>query len=117
LDPELSRPPRDGAGSLVPALCGAVDSSLAERFEQEICYSLRSIILFANIDVIGHILVIDKSVLAKSNMSWRKYRYSTSLNLCDHFSQSSAGGNCDLILVLLIITSASNISITTVEEK
>jgi hypothetical protein len=36
-------------------------------------YSLRSIILFANIDVSRHILVVDTSVLAKSNMGRREY--------------------------------------------
>jgi hypothetical protein len=35
-------------------------------------YSLRPIILFANIDVSRHILVIDISVLAKSNMGRRE---------------------------------------------
>jgi hypothetical protein len=35
-------------------------------------YSLRSIILFANIDVYRHILVVDTSVLAKSNMDRRE---------------------------------------------
>jgi hypothetical protein len=38
-------------------------------------YSLRPIILFANIDVSGHVLVIDTSVLAKSNMGRRGIRY------------------------------------------
>jgi hypothetical protein len=37
-------------------------------------YSLRSIILFANIDVSRHILVIDTSVFAKSNMGQREYQ-------------------------------------------
>jgi hypothetical protein len=36
-------------------------------------YSLRPIILFANVDVSRHILVVDTSVLAKSNMGWREY--------------------------------------------
>jgi hypothetical protein len=36
-------------------------------------YSLRSIILFTNVDVSRHILVIDISVLAKSNMGRREY--------------------------------------------
>jgi hypothetical protein len=35
-------------------------------------YSLRPIILFANTDVSRHILVIDTSVLAKSNMGRRE---------------------------------------------
>jgi hypothetical protein len=42
-----------------------------ELLEQQ--YSLRSIILFANIDVSRHILVVDTSVLAKSNLDWREY--------------------------------------------
>jgi hypothetical protein len=36
-------------------------------------YSLRPIIVFANIDVSRHILVVDTSVLAKSNMGRREY--------------------------------------------
>jgi hypothetical protein len=36
-------------------------------------YSLRPIILFINIDVSRHILVVDISVLAKSNMNRREY--------------------------------------------
>jgi hypothetical protein len=36
-------------------------------------YSLRPIILFANIDVSRHILVVDTSVLGKSNMDEREY--------------------------------------------
>jgi hypothetical protein len=36
-------------------------------------YSLRPIILFANTDVSRHILVVDTSVLAKSNMDRREY--------------------------------------------
>jgi hypothetical protein len=39
-------------------------------------YSLRSIILFANVDVSRHILVEDTSVLAKSNMGRREYQLS-----------------------------------------
>jgi hypothetical protein len=39
----------------------------------DITYSLRLIILFTNIDVSRHILVIDTSVLTKSNMGQRKY--------------------------------------------
>jgi hypothetical protein len=37
-------------------------------------YSLRPIILFANIDVSRHILVVDTSVLVKSNMGRREYK-------------------------------------------
>jgi hypothetical protein len=36
-------------------------------------YSLQPIILFANMDVFRHVLVIDTSVLAKSNMDRREY--------------------------------------------
>jgi hypothetical protein len=36
-------------------------------------YSLRPLILFANIDVSRHILMVDTSVLAKSNMGRREY--------------------------------------------
>jgi hypothetical protein len=36
-------------------------------------YSLRPIVLFANIDVSRHILVLDTSVLAKSNMGRREF--------------------------------------------
>jgi hypothetical protein len=36
-------------------------------------YSLRSILLYANIDVSRHILVVDTFILAKSNMGRRKY--------------------------------------------
>jgi general stress protein CsbA len=39
----------------------------------ETSYSLRSIILFANVDVSRYILIIDTSVLAKSNMGRREY--------------------------------------------
>jgi hypothetical protein len=38
-------------------------------------YSLWPIILFANVDVFRHILVIDTSVLAKSNMGRREYLF------------------------------------------
>jgi hypothetical protein len=43
-------------------------------------YSLRSIILFAIVDVSRHILVVDTSVLGKSNMSRREY-YPFNLNI------------------------------------
>jgi hypothetical protein len=36
-------------------------------------YSLRPIILFANMNISKYILVVDISVLAKSNMSRREY--------------------------------------------
>jgi hypothetical protein len=38
-------------------------------------YSLRPILLFANIDVFRHILVLNTSVLAKSNMNQMEYYY------------------------------------------
>jgi hypothetical protein len=41
-------------------------------FNDNIFYSLRSIILFASIDVSRHILAIDTSVLVKSNMGRRE---------------------------------------------
>jgi hypothetical protein len=40
---------------------------------EKITYSLRPIILFANMNVSRHILVVDISVLAKSNMDRREY--------------------------------------------
>jgi hypothetical protein len=40
--------------------------------ENKIQYSLRPIILFANIDVSRHSLVVDTSILVKSNMSRRE---------------------------------------------
>jgi hypothetical protein len=46
--------------------------SILQRFVKN--YSLRPIILFANIDVSRHLLVIDTSVLAKSNMDRREYK-------------------------------------------
>jgi hypothetical protein len=39
-------------------------------------YSLRPIILFANIDVSRHILVVDTFVFAKSNIGRREYKTS-----------------------------------------
>jgi hypothetical protein len=43
------------------------------------CYSLRPILLFANIDVSRHILVIDTSILEKSNMGPREYMFCKTL--------------------------------------
>jgi hypothetical protein len=55
-------------------------SSLADVVQNQVIttlktflYSLRSIILFASIDVFRYILVVDTSVLAKSNMGRREY--------------------------------------------
>jgi hypothetical protein len=42
-------------------------------------YSLRSIILFVSMDVFRRVLVIDISVLAKSNMGRREYIYSSKI--------------------------------------
>jgi hypothetical protein len=39
----------------------------------QILYSLRSIILFAKVDVSRHILVVDTFVFVKSNMGRREY--------------------------------------------
>jgi hypothetical protein len=36
-------------------------------------YFLRLILLFANTDVSRHILVVDISILVKSNMDWKEY--------------------------------------------
>jgi hypothetical protein len=47
----------------------------------EFCYSLRPILFFANIDVSRHILVIDTSVSAMSNMGQREYN---NMYLCIH---------------------------------
>jgi hypothetical protein len=43
--------------------------------QEEQYYFLRSIIFFANIDVYRYILVIDISILVKSNMDRRKYSF------------------------------------------
>jgi hypothetical protein len=45
----------------------------AESPPSHLSYSLRLIILFVNIDVSKHILVIDTSVLVKSNMERKEY--------------------------------------------
>jgi general stress protein CsbA len=42
------------------------------RGKTRIFYSLRPVILFANVDISRYILVVDTSVLAKSNMDKRK---------------------------------------------
>jgi hypothetical protein len=53
----------------------------AEIYHQVlIIYSLRSIILFANMDVSRHILVVDTSVFAKSNMGRREYYLCSSVS-------------------------------------
>jgi hypothetical protein len=43
-----------------------------EENQNALCYSLRFILLDANIDVSRHILVLDTSTLASSNMDRRK---------------------------------------------
>jgi hypothetical protein len=40
------------------------------------CYSLRSILLFANTDVFTTKMCLNTSILAKSNMDWREYIFS-----------------------------------------
>jgi hypothetical protein len=77
-----------------------------------LCYSLRPILLFANIDISRHILVVDISVLgksnilAKSNMGRRKYiilvRYTglndfaTNFCSCQYFTAKSLGHEQDI---------------------
>jgi hypothetical protein len=46
---------------------------LSSVYTNKKLYSLRPIILFANVDVSRYILVVDTSVLAKSNMGRREY--------------------------------------------
>jgi hypothetical protein len=48
---------------------------IALHYVLEKRYSLRPIILFANIDVSRHILVVDTSILIKSNMGRREYKF------------------------------------------
>jgi hypothetical protein len=45
------------------------------RTDGDMLYSLRLIILFANMNVSRHILMIDTSVLAKSNIGRREYHW------------------------------------------
>jgi hypothetical protein len=54
-------------------------------------YSLRPIILFANTDVSRHILVVDTSVFAKSNMGRREYY--TFLGQCYTFGDNVSKKN------------------------
>jgi hypothetical protein len=61
------------------------DISSLEKFQ----YSLRSIILFANVDVPRHILVVDTSILAKSNMDRREYIFQYSGNSALSQSENS----------------------------
>jgi hypothetical protein len=56
-----------------------------------ITYSLRSIILFVNIDVFRHILIIDTSVLAKSNIGRREYNGTRRDIWYEHGRQFGAG--------------------------
>jgi hypothetical protein len=47
--------------------------------KNKIQYSLRSIILFTNIDISRYILVIDTSVLEKNNMNRREYLFTKNI--------------------------------------
>jgi hypothetical protein len=49
------------------------NSALGNWFVPKLYYSLRPIILFANMDISRYILVVDTSILAKSNMGRREY--------------------------------------------
>jgi predicted CDP-diglyceride synthetase/phosphatidate cytidylyltransferase len=53
-----------------------------------IYYSLWSIILFTNIDVSRYILVVDTSVLVKSNMGWREYNIHAQIKTTGKMSES-----------------------------
>jgi hypothetical protein len=55
------------------ALSTTLEGGLRQNFVNRKEILPRSIILFANIDVSRHILVINTSILAKSNMGWREY--------------------------------------------
>jgi hypothetical protein len=52
--------------------CQGVPESLARTYHK-IGYSLQPIILFANIDIFKYILVVNTSILVKSNMDQREY--------------------------------------------
>jgi hypothetical protein len=51
----------------------ATKATHTNGMDAKVCYSLRPIILFANMDVSRHILVVDTFVFAKSNMGRREY--------------------------------------------
>jgi hypothetical protein len=52
----------------------AINNETTRKYEDtQIKYSLRSILLFVNTDISRHILVVDISVSAKSNMGRREY--------------------------------------------
>jgi hypothetical protein len=53
-------------------------------------YSLRSVILFANVDVSRYILVIDASVLAKCNMGRKEYYNIPFMQIVFRFQRSFA---------------------------
>jgi hypothetical protein len=57
--------------AMLAAVCSL--SYIFSGFVPYISYSLRSILLFANVVVSKHILVVDTSVLVKSNMDRREY--------------------------------------------
>jgi hypothetical protein len=48
-----------------------------QQYMIEYRYSLRPIILFANIDVSKHVLVVDTFIFVKSIISQRKYKFSS----------------------------------------
>jgi hypothetical protein len=54
--------------------CNSTPLVLCHQGSTSMCYSLRSIVLFANMDVFRHILVVDISVLAKSIIGQREYQ-------------------------------------------
>jgi hypothetical protein len=65
------------------AFSNALGKVLNNIIQHKNYYFLRLIILFANVDVSRHILVVDTSVLAKNNMNRREYIKSQKLiNVC-----------------------------------
>jgi hypothetical protein len=58
------------------------------RYHMYIYYSLRPIILFTNIDISRYILVVDTSVLVKSNMGWREYNIHAQIKTTGKMSES-----------------------------
>jgi hypothetical protein len=72
----LGYPERSHFLVYIEAFCGALAitrrSTHIHLQKTETNYSLRSIILFANMNVSRYILVLDTSVLTKSNMNRRE---------------------------------------------
>jgi hypothetical protein len=66
----------DNGASISSSICTASTDNSSSQCT--VRYSLRPIILFANVDVSRHILMIDTSVLPKSNMGRREYLFSSS---------------------------------------